>query len=116
MFTRKSFLGLAAVAALGLTAQSAFASASADTVSVKINYAGMDLSSHAGAQIMAARIRQASREICGGDERDSADLGQRKMLKACVDHTSAEASTKLGAPMVTSMLGETGATIAVASR
>ncbi len=76
----------------------------ADTVSVRVRYADLDLTSRQGATVMAARIRNAARDICGGDETGYADLSRRRLARACVQDTSARAAAGLGAPIVTAMV------------
>jgi UrcA family protein len=52
-----------------------------DSVSVEVSYAGLDLSSAAGAAAFRARIKQAINEICGwSDVRDQAGM---RRLHAC---------------------------------
>ena len=54
-----------AVITLGLASTSTFA-ASPSSESITVNYAELDLTQPAGAQILYRRIQQAAFEICGG--------------------------------------------------
>ena len=67
MSINTTFTTLTAVAAIALAAASSATAAtpSAESVSVKVSYQGIDLNSDAGHRIMVARITQAARQICG---------------------------------------------------
>ena len=75
-----------------------------DVGRVTVSYADLDLGAPKGAKVMATRIHNAARDICGGDERAYADLTQRRLARACIQDTSARAASKLGAPLVTAMV------------
>jgi UrcA family protein len=103
MQTKSLFIALSAVAAFGFAAQSQAAPAqNDDTVSVKVSYAGLDLSSQAGAQIMLRRITNAAHSICG-PEAQSGPERLNPQYGVCVGAIVQKSVASLGAPMVTAM-------------
>ena len=87
----------------------------ADAGRVKVSYADLDLSAPQGAKVMATRIHNAARDICGGDEAAYADLTQRHLARLCIQETSARAASTLGAPLVMAAVNSVP-TVVMASR
>jgi UrcA family protein len=113
---------LAAVAAFAVLAVSAgaFAAAAggyADTVSVKVSLAGVDLQSPPGAEVALGRIHQAARQVCGVEAAD--DLAGRARYAACLSEVTDRAVASLDNRMVTALNGPvkgSGKVILAASR
>lgn len=108
-------VSLAALAIAPSAAQAQPAS-SQESVSVRISYADLNLSSPEGAREMMGRIQGAARIICGESSMNN-DLSERARTHACVDATVSEAVRSLGAPSVSAQSDQRrGAATFVASR
>ncbi len=66
-----------------------------------VKYSDLDLSSPAGAQRMAFRIRVTARQLCGDSPITRTGMG----FDACVKSTVEVAAARLDQPMVTAALG-----------
>ena len=107
MISTKIFVALTVLAVAGFASHPASAQPlGADVVSVKVSYADLDLTGSRGAAVMAARIHNAARAICGGDQASYADLQQRQLAKACVEDVSTRAAAQLGSPVVTASIAD----------
>jgi UrcA family protein len=112
MLSTKIFAALAVLAVADFASHTVSAAdLSAEVGQVKISYADLDLSAPQGAAVMANRIRNAARTICGGGEMSYRDMTQRRLAKACVSDTSARAAAQHRAPLVTAMLGGADASV-----
>jgi UrcA family protein len=101
-------------ALIALTVLGLAGAASAQTVSVTVGHADLDLGSAAGANVMLARIHNAARQICG-ESPNASDLSRRLQARACISDVSNHAVAQLGAPMVTAANGGPSS-VALASR
>jgi UrcA family protein len=101
-------------ALIALTVLGLAGAASAQTLSVTVRHADLDLSSPAGATVMLARIHNAAREICG-ESPYASDMSRRMQARACITEISNNAVAQLGAPMVTAANGGSSS-VALASR
>ena len=117
MISTKIFAALAVLAVADFAGHTAFAAEqNTSTLSVTVKYADLDLTGREGAQVMATRIHNAARDICGGDEMN-ADMTQRRLARACVDQISVRAASKLNSALVTAMVGGSAPTsVVMASR
>lgn len=102
MFTPFTLTALSATLALGMAAcgQSA-AAQTPDTVSVKVSYADLNLSTEAGAKAMLQRIRTAAKKICGAEMDDP--IERLYEYKPCVNGTTDRAVAQFGNPIVTAL-------------
>lgn len=108
-------VSLAALAIAPGAAQAQPAS-SQESVSVRISYADLNLSSSEGAREMMGRIESAARIICGESSTNN-DLSERAREHSCVDATMSEAVRSLDAPSVSALSDQRrGAATFVASR
>jgi UrcA family protein len=71
----------------------------ADVPQVHVNYAGLNLSTNAGATVLYQRIRGAADLVCGVS--DSRDLARVSQAKACAKQAIAEAVAAVNAPALT---------------
>ncbi|HEY1562839.1 MAG TPA: UrcA family protein [Caulobacteraceae bacterium] len=107
--------GLASLASAPGSARAQPASNS-ESVSVRINFADLNLSSQQGAREMMGRIEGAARIICGESSANN-DLAERSREHACVNQTVSDAVRSLDAPTVTALRdSRRGAETFVASR
>jgi UrcA family protein len=107
--------GLASLASAPSSARAQPASNS-ESVSVRINFADLNLSSQQGARAMMGRIQGAARSICG-DPSSMVDLGERARSETCIDQTVDDAVRSLGSPTVAALRdSRRGAETFVASR
>jgi UrcA family protein len=98
MLTKTTLTALAAFLALGSASVSQ--TASAETVSVKVRYHDLNLSTEHGAKIMLRRIKSAASEACGAQEyRTFPDHDYRP----CVRDSTDRAVAQLASPMVTAL-------------
>ena len=111
---------LAALAALGLAAAT-HAAPSGDwtsdpaSMTVKVSFADLDLSSPAGARSVLNRIHAAASTVCGS-EPDIRLLERSAVYHSCMKATIGRAVASLDSPVVTALnAGEPGATM-VANR
>ncbi|MGI8839301.1 MAG: UrcA family protein [Caulobacteraceae bacterium] len=103
MFTKSALTGFSAVLALGLAAAGQSASAqTADTVSIKVSYADLNLSTEAGAKVMLQRIRNAAKTICDPSP-DSTDLLQDHLYRSCVNTITDHSVARFNNPIVTAL-------------
>ncbi len=106
--TRKATLttltALSAVLALGfaVAGQSAFAQTE-DTLSVKVPYQDLNLSSQAGAKVMLQRIRNAASTICGPAPTDPID--RMNNYAPCVTEVTNRSVASFNNPFVTALNG-----------
>jgi UrcA family protein len=96
-------IALAALVALGFAA-AAHAAPDADTVSVKVRTAGLNLASDPGARIALNRVHQAADKICGGRP-DSRALGELATYRACLKTTVDSAVASTNAPTLQALNG-----------
>lgn len=98
----------AAIAGMAICALPLSPTADADTparqVSIAVSYAGLDLSSPAGAEAMLGRMRLATRKICG-DAPHPSQLSAGLRHKACRTSVMTGAVATLGHPTVTAAYG-----------
>ena len=87
----RKFIITSALTALSLVALSA--PASAETQSVKVTYADLDLSSQAGMATLEGRIHAAAKKICGKIE--VRKVGDGSAHQRCMDETQASASVEI---------------------
>ncbi|MBS0365108.1 MAG: UrcA family protein [Proteobacteria bacterium] len=87
----------AAVVTLGLAAA---AHADNETLSVRVNYSDLNLSSSAGASKLYQRITAAAREVCPYDSRS---MAQYEHAKACKRQAIDEAVAKVNSPLLTAV-------------
>jgi UrcA family protein len=92
---------LAAIVVLGalLSAPSAHAAVSGETLTYTISTTGLDLRTSRGARAMLWRIETAAETACGAAP-ISADLNMTYHWRACVSRNISEAVSLLGSPMV----------------
>jgi UrcA family protein len=115
MTTKLTLIALAATAALGFVS-TAQAADDSSTVSVRVSYSDLNLSSPDGAKAVLRRITQAAKGICGA-EPSSADLGGRWAYSRCVKQIVDHAVTSLDQPMVTAVnAGQTVSQVASSGR
>ena len=93
----------AAVAALASVALTAFGISSGITAeshaappSIKVAYAGLDLSQPVGAQLLYRRLQQASQRVCG--RLDPIDTGAYLRWQRCYDAALQRAVLQVNAP------------------
>jgi UrcA family protein len=91
---RSSVLILAAAAAFNLHADDG------DIRQVRVSYAGLDLETRAGAEILFRRIKAAARSVCI-EMYGKQDLEQRYRWKQCVNEAIARAVTDVDASTLT---------------
>ena len=70
-----------------------------------VRFHDLDVSTPAGAQRLAFRLRVAARELCGGKYTAIAQTGMA--FDPCVRQTVEDAAARLGNPLVTAALGLT---------
>ena len=98
---------LASIAApIGL-ALAAFATpAAAQTISVDVSYADLDLTSPQGQAVLDRRIHSAAREICGGNEqRTGSRIVMNTKMRTCIAEVKAKAATQVAAAKRERQLG-----------
>ena len=102
--SRISLSLLVAAAALSAGAARASAAPTAETATVHVPVADLNLASEAGARVALRRIARAAEVVCG-DEADTRDLQRRAMFETCVrgvvDRTVASAHS----PMLAALNG-----------
>ena len=60
--------------------------------SVSITFSDLNIQSHAGAKVLYARLKQATKAVCGDDSyREAGSLSRLAETKACYDNTLDEA-------------------------
>jgi len=79
----RTALALILAAAFSAGAARAAPSPIAETTTVHVRVADLDLQSEAGARVALRRITRAADAVCG-DEADSRDLQRRAMFETCV--------------------------------
>lgn len=115
MNTRLTLTALAAIAALGFVS-TAQAADDSSTVSVRVSYSDLNLSSPAGAQAVLRRITQAAKGICGAEPGIN-DLSSHQAYGRCVKQIVDHSVTSLDKPMVTAMnAGQTASQVASSGR
>jgi UrcA family protein len=106
MSSKIAFTALTAVLALGFAAAGQSASAqTADTVSVKVSYADLNLSTEAGVKALTQRVHNAARNICGADA--YVPLDQRRAQAVCADKITEQTLASLKTPVMTASLAST---------
>ena len=68
---------------------------------VHVSYAGLDLSSKAGAAILYRRLKGAAQDVCGSV--DARQLAQRARWTACYEKALADAVVRVNQPQVTAL-------------
>jgi UrcA family protein len=93
-------------ATLALTATHlACAATAADTpIQVPVNYAGLDLSTTAGAKVMYARLHAAAEQVC--EPLDGADLSLSVRHRACIQKAMSNAVREVDKPLLTQIYAE----------
>ena len=104
--TRTLLSALTLCAALAAAGSSA--AADRELVTAKVAYAHAELTTQAGAADVAARIRQAARQACGGANPLVASGGR---FQDCQRRAIARAARHLDAPLVNAALGRIGSTM-----
>jgi UrcA family protein len=87
-----------AVTAIGIAAGVRSEPSAAQPRSVKVAYAGLDLSQPVGAQLLYHRLQQASSSVCGSLDR--ADIGAYLRWQRCYDGTLQRAVLQIDAPQL----------------
>ncbi|MDB5482342.1 MAG: hypothetical protein JWO83_3395 [Caulobacteraceae bacterium] len=108
MSIKTTITALGAIAAIGFAAGASSASAatpSADDVSVKVSYEGIDLNSDAGHKIMVVRITQAARQICGSQP-DKWMFGASRAYESCMTSVTDRALGQLDSARVAANGGQ----------
>ncbi|MGI8841633.1 MAG: UrcA family protein [Caulobacteraceae bacterium] len=104
---------LTAVSALGFTLAAQHATAqSAETVSVKVFYGDLNLSTQAGAKVMLHRIRHAAETICGPVLGDPIEVMYE--YRPCVSAITNRTVARFDNPIVTALNSGKGAPAAMA--
>src|SRR5271170_2281220 len=97
---------LAVLGALVIAGPIAYAAPnSADTTSVKVSTADLNLITAAGAKAMLSRLKLASQSICGPAPR-SVDVQATDAYRACLDETLTRAVRSVNAPLVSVAFAE----------
>jgi UrcA family protein len=78
--------------------------AHAETPSVTVSYADLDLNKRAGAETLLSRLQAGVKQVCG--EPGRLTLAQREQHRACVKHTMDDAVAQVGSPLVASLAGQ----------
>lgn len=94
---------LTAVLALGFAGAHAASAHDTGTLSVKMKYADLDLTSETGARVALQRIDRAAKTVCGDLSDDTFD--RFYLWGPCVAHATNRAVAQLGNPMVTALNG-----------
>jgi UrcA family protein len=105
MFAKPILAASIALSALGFAAcagsvYAADVSTDAGSVSIKVGYSDLNLSSQAGAEALMRRIHHAASDICGGPSRD---LGIEQQYNSCMDATVGAAVAKVNSPILTAL-------------
>lgn len=105
IFATATFLGSASYAdTLPMPAQKQIA----------VNYADLDISRRAGAEILITRMRGAAAQVCGPAP-DARDLVLYPLYRACLAETLARGVASVNSPMVTELYhGENNAGLVAA--
>ena len=90
------------------------ASGNPDALETTVNYADLDLSRPAGADVMIARVRRAARSVCG--QEITGDRREIRRNHACVREAMNGAFMQLDAPLVTTRFLRTGSSAELAAR
>jgi UrcA family protein len=77
------------------------ANAPGDTPAIQVSYAGLDLSSPAGAETLYRRLKGAAERVCGSV--DVRQLSHSARWSACYDKALADAVVKLNVVQVTAL-------------
>jgi UrcA family protein len=104
MLYKSSIAALAITSVVGLVG--AGQPAVAETVSIKVQYSDLNLSSDAGARTMLRRIRHAAKEACGPDTTDPWVYDYEYI--PCVNAAVADGVARLGNPTVAALNGGSG--------
>lgn len=107
MFRRFVFGALLPLAALATV--SAAKANIPDDVSVDVSYAGLDLSTPAGAALFRTRINQAVNEICGWS--DSRDLAGMRRMHECRSRLADKTEPRLVAQVEAARQQQSTATV-----
>ncbi len=70
------------------------------SVTARVRYSDLDLSSADGARDMVERIHRASMAVCGGEPADPYDHAGLDRYEACLDRTMGQAVARLDEPSV----------------
>ena len=85
-------------AACGLVLSASAAPAAAQTVSVAVDYADLDLTSPQGQSALDKRIDRAARQICeSGQQRTGTRIVDNGRIQACLSDVKARAATQVAA-------------------
>lgn len=90
------------IAALALSAAAVQAQPVGPEMSVRVNVAGLDLRSEAGARVALQRVDRAAAEICGA-EPDIRLLARAALYRACVRKAVEAAVASAGVPMLSEL-------------
>jgi UrcA family protein len=102
MLTTSKLTALSAVLALGFVVSGQSAAAqTAETVSVKVSYADLNLSTEAGTKVMLQRIRGAAKTICAGGSDDPVEYMYETL--PCAKDATNRAVAKFGNPILTAL-------------
>lgn len=105
MMTR--FAPLASIAApIGLALAALATPAAAQTISIDVSYADLDLTSPQGQAALDRRIDSAAREICGGEEqRTGTRIVMNTKVRTCIAEVKAKAAIQVAAAKRERQLG-----------
>ena len=98
----KSLAVLAALSVLAVGSAASAQGAGGESVSVKVKFADLNVSSEAGAKALLRRIRSAAREACGLPD---VSLAGSAHWVDCINDATDQAVDKLDVPMVSAMNG-----------
>ena len=73
--------------------------------SVTVNYGDLNLSGHTDAAILLARVKTASRVVCGGDP-TIRDLATWSAYKQCFNEAAGNAVASVNRPLVSELYGK----------
>jgi UrcA family protein len=106
---------VAGVFLLAVSAQAAGPSAQDKSVHQKtVSYADLNLSSKADVAALYARLRAASRSVCGSY--DLRDLAMRRLHKDCVDQALSDAVEQVDHAALSTLHGDSSVRIRVAQK
>lgn len=98
------FRTFVAATVLGMIAMAPVAAADPfERNAIKVSYADLNLSSEAGAKSLLARIKTASKQVCG-PRPSSRDVRQSFHYQACYQDSLSQAVAAIDSPVLSAML------------
>jgi UrcA family protein len=88
--------------ALALSSQLANAGPAPEVLSMKVQFADLDLTRSAGAAALYQRLKDAAQTVCAPFDARSRDLESQMRFKQCVQSAIGAAVTKVDRPALTS--------------